>query len=164
MKEQDDKLTIQETEQLCRLYMDCRLSVLEETELQYVLCKLPYSSHCINEVRLMMGLTIPPETFKTKKKTFGFLRTRTAISIAASFTILLVSGIALLHNQSVSEQNPTELYIAYANGHKVSQGQTIRQVKSDMKTADEFLSHIAELEAQEQRMVDNFLNQISLEQ
>lgn len=37
MKEHDVKLTLQETEQLCRLYMDCQLTVLEETELQYVL-------------------------------------------------------------------------------------------------------------------------------
>lgn len=164
MKEQDEKLTLQETEQLCRLYMDCRLSVLEETELQYVLGKLPYSSPCINEVRLVMGLTIPHETFKTKKKAFGFLRNRTAISIAASFTVLFVTGIALLHNQSASEQSPTGLYTAYADGHKVSQEQAVRQVKSDMETADEFLNHIAELEAQEQRMVDNFINQIYLEQ
>ena len=33
MNRQDIQLTLHETEQLCRLYMDCRLSVLEEAEL-----------------------------------------------------------------------------------------------------------------------------------
>ena len=59
MKDQDVKLTFQEIEQLCVLYMDCRLSVLEETELQYVLGKLPYSSPCIDEVRMLMGMEVP---------------------------------------------------------------------------------------------------------
>lgn len=67
MKEQDIKLTLQETEQLCRLYMDCRLSVLEETELQYVLGKLPYSSPCIDEVRMLMGHQISQKALKSTK-------------------------------------------------------------------------------------------------
>ncbi len=164
MKEQDVKLTLQETEQLCRLYMDCKLSVLEETELQYVLGKLPYTSPCIDEVRMLMGLTISKETDKSSKIKSGFWRSRSAISIAASFTILLVIGIALFRNQSLKGQSPSEIYIAYAGGHKVSQEQAIRQVEADMKTAEEFLNHIEGLESQEQRMVNNFINQISTEQ
>ncbi len=162
MKEQDVKLTLQETEQLCRLYMDCKLSVLEETELQYVLGKLAYTSPCIDEVRMLMGLTISKEPNKSSKINPGFWRRRSAISIAASF--LLIAGIALFRNQSLNEQSPSEMYIAYADGHKVSQEQTIRQVEADMKTAEEFLNHIEKLESQEQRMVDNFINQLSAEQ
>lgn len=70
MKEHDVKLTLQETEQLCRLYMDCRLTVLEETELQYVLGRIPYSSPCIDEVRMLMGVSMPPKAFKTPKRKF----------------------------------------------------------------------------------------------
>ncbi len=162
MKEQDVKLTLQETEQLCRLYMDCKLSVLEETELQYVLGKLAYTSPCIDEVRMLMGLTISKEPNKSSKIKPGFWRSRSAISIAASF--LLIAGIALFRNQFLNEQSSSEMYIAYADGHKVSQEQTIRQIAADMKTAEEFLNHIEELESQEQRMVDNFINQLSAEQ
>ena len=182
MKEQDDKLTLQETEQLCRLYMDCslsvfeeteqlcrlymdcRLSVHEETELQYVLGKLSYSSPCIDEVRMLMWTKISKEKPKSSKINPGFWRSRSVISIAASFTILLVFGIALFRNQSMNEQSSSEMYIAYADGRKVSKEQTVRQVVADMKTAEEFLNHIEELESQEQRMVDNFINQISTEQ
>ena len=37
MKQNANHITLEEAEQLCRLYMDCQLSVLEETELEYVL-------------------------------------------------------------------------------------------------------------------------------
>lgn len=73
MKEHDVKLTLQETEQLCRLYMDCKLTVLEETELQYVLGKMPYSSPCIDEVRMLMGVSIP---MKATNDIFGWNKTR----------------------------------------------------------------------------------------
>ena len=55
MKGKDDILTLQETERLCRLYMDCRLTVLEETELEYVLGHMPYRSALIDDVRRVMG-------------------------------------------------------------------------------------------------------------
>ncbi len=70
MKEHDVTLTLHETEQLCRLYMDCQLTVLEETELQYVLGKMPYSSPCIDEVRTLMGAPIPMGVKKPSKKIF----------------------------------------------------------------------------------------------
>ncbi len=163
MKDQDVKLTLQEAEQLCRLYMDCRLTVLEETELQYVLGKLPYSSPCIDEARMLMGLVISMKNGVSKKK-YGFLHSRIAISIAASVAILLTVGIALFNSRALNEQNSSDLYIAYANGQEVSQKLAVNQVKSDIKRADEFLNHIAELEAQEREKVENFINQISHEQ
>lgn len=163
MKVQDVKLTLLETEQLCRLYMDCRLSVLEETELQYVLGKLTYTSPCIDEVRMLMGISISEKALKSSTNKTRFWRSKAAISIAASFTILLIAGITLFRNQSINEQSSSEMYIAYVDGHKVGQEQTIRQVEADMKTAEEFLNHIEELESQEQRMVDNFITQISTE-
>ena len=160
MKEHDVKLTLQETEQLCRLYMDCRLTVLEETELQYVLGKMPYSSPCIDEVRMLMGVSIPMNVKESSKKRFAWLNRKTAIGIAASVTILFAVGVALLNNRPVNDNYSAGVYIAYANGHEVSQELSVQQVKSDMEQADEFLSHIAKLEAQEQKQVENFINQI----
>jgi hypothetical protein len=37
MKQTLEKISIEEAERLCQLYMDCQLSVLEETELEFVL-------------------------------------------------------------------------------------------------------------------------------
>ena len=151
MKEQDIKLTLRETEQLCRLYMNCQLTVLEETELQYVLGKLPYSSPCIDEVRTLMGISIPVCTKRSAGKKFHW---RVSLSTAASVAILFAVGFTLFNNRS------SGVYIAYANGSEVSQELSVRQVKSDMKQADEFLKHIALLEAREHEQIENFINQI----
>lgn len=147
MKEQDKILTLQETEQLCRLYMDCRLSVLEEAELQYVLSKLPYSSPCIDEVRMLMGLTINPESFKAKKKTFSVFRNITAIRIAASFTILFAIGIALLYNPHASSDSPSSfgnghVYIAaYSHGERLKGSEAVAATNIAMAKADSLMRH-----------------------
>lgn len=149
MKEQDVKLTLQETEQLCRLYMDCRLSVLEETELHYVLGKLPYSSPCIDEVRMLMGLTISSRALRNnkKKKHFGFLRSWQIISIAASFTILFVCGLALLHDRttklpydsSLSNDNIPVYVTAYCKGKPLNGNEAITTTKIAMAKADSLM-------------------------
>lgn len=141
MKEQDPKLTIQETEQLCRLYMNCRLSVLEETELQYVLGKLPYSSPCIDEARMLMGLTIHPEALTAKKKVFNLFRNKAAISIAATITALLAIGIALLHNQSVNEFSHDDVYVAaYIHGERLNGNEVINVTNLAMAKADSLMT------------------------
>ncbi len=42
MKHPDNQFTIKEVEKLCQLYQECQLSVLEETELEYVLMQSDY--------------------------------------------------------------------------------------------------------------------------
>ena len=59
--EKDKYLNIDETEQLCRLYMECNLTRLEEAELQYVLEFLPYSTPIIEEVRTLMNISLSCE-------------------------------------------------------------------------------------------------------
>lgn len=55
--EQVKDLTIEEIEALCRLYNECRLSVLEETELEYVLHCTTLSTDLINETKSLMGIS-----------------------------------------------------------------------------------------------------------
>lgn len=160
MKEHDVKLTLQETEQLCRLYMDCRLTVLEETELQYVLGKVPYSSPRIDEVRMLMGISLPMNVKESPKRRLGRLSRIATLRIAASVTILFASGVALINNSTVNDNYSSGIYIAYANGQKISQQLSVQQVKSDMEQADEFLDRIAQMEAEEQEQVENFINHI----
>lgn len=161
MKEHDFKLTLQETEQLCRLYMDCQLTVLEETELHYLLEKLPYSSPCIDEVRKLMGLSCQMNANSSSKKKYRRSnRIFTIIGIAASITILFAVVVTLFNGRTVNDSNSSCIYIAYANGDELSHELSALQVESDMEHADEFLNHIAELEAQEQQQVENFINLI----
>ena len=57
MKQYTRHITVEEAEQLCRLYIDCQLSVLEETELEYVLMQSGLDSPLISETRTMMGIS-----------------------------------------------------------------------------------------------------------
>lgn len=56
MKDKNIKLSVEELETLCNLYIDCKLSVLEETELYYVLLMTDIDSTLINETRTIMGI------------------------------------------------------------------------------------------------------------
>lgn len=160
MKEHNVILTLQEIEQLCRLYIDCRLTVLEETELQYVLGKIPYSSPCIDEARLLMGIAIPMSVKESSKKRFTWFNRKNAVGIAASISILLACGLTLFNAPVGNDNDSSGIYIAYANGQKVSAELSVQQVKSDMEQADEFLKHIAKMKAEEQEQIENFIKQI----
>ncbi|MDE6692672.1 MAG: hypothetical protein K2K05_04740 [Muribaculaceae bacterium] len=147
MKEHDSRLTLQETEQLCRLYMDCRLTVVEETELQYVLGKLPYSSPCIDEVRMLMGITLSAGLLKPRKKYFGFRRYRTAIRIAASFAIIFVIGISLFNNHSLnsgssaSDEDGHTYIAAYRHGERLKGSEAIAATNIAMAKADSLMKY-----------------------
>ena len=163
MKEQDIKLTVQEVEELCRLYMDCRLSVLEETELLYILGKLPYSTPLINDVRAVMGVRVPATATAASSIKSGWLRRRSILSIAASLTLLLGLGFAVI-NKPARQAADDAIYIAYANGQEVGSEQAIRQIKADMEQADALMDHIAELEARELATIDELTNLAQLNQ
>lgn len=164
MKEHDVKLTLQETEQLCRLYMDCRLTVLEETELQYVLGKMPYSSPCIDEVRMLMGVSLPPEVNKSPKKSFRFFRNKTAISIAASIAILFAIGISLHLKQSENSnsslsKNDGHVYIAaYRHGQRLDGNEAVTATNLAMAKADSLMKYASQTENDYMMRANNIIS------
>lgn len=149
MKEHDVNLTLQETEQLCRLYMDCRLSVLEETELQYILGELPYSSPCIDEVRMLMGISITMNTKEHSKKRSGWFNRRTAIGIAASVAILFTVGVAcFLHipaspHSSLSNDNDPVYITAYRHGKRLTGSEAFAVTNMASAKADSLMKYAA---------------------
>lgn len=158
MNKQDTNLTLQDTEQLCRLYMECKLSVLEEKELQYVLTKLPYSTPCINETRMLMGVAIPAAD------KIPFWKRHTVLKAAASVAAIAGIGLVLFNLLSGNVDDNQAVYIAYTNGTILNKEQSIFQVEADMKEAEIFLHQVAELNAKEQSKIDNFINHKPSEQ
>ena len=147
MKGQEDILTLQETEQLCRLYMDCKLTVLEETELQYVLVKLPYSSPCIDEVRVMMGVSIPDYAEKSVKKRSGRFRRRAAVAIAASVAVLIAVGVGLFNNEyiahdsGIADDNAPVYIVAYSHGQRLNGNEAAASTNMAMAKADSLMKY-----------------------
>lgn len=160
MNKYDTYLSQEETEELCRAYLDCQLSVMEETELLYVLSKLPYTSECIDEVRLLMQLSLPPQTSNSPKHSVKRFSPKTYIGIAASIAIFISIGFAFFKGNAGIENASDALYIAYMDGHKLSSIQSKEVVKSDMLRADEFILRMEELENQEKERFEDFINQI----
>lgn len=85
-------LTIHEIEQLCQAYSDCRLSRLQEKELELVLLCTDHTSPIISETRSLMGLTAlmaHPKAnaiTKSKKRLFKYA------GIAACVATIVISG------------------------------------------------------------------------
>lgn len=161
MKKQDVKLTIRETEQLCSLYMDCSLSVLEETELRYLLSQIDYHSPLIDEVRQVMKIDTyisdNPLINSERHGNFKFRKWKVYMSIAASIAIII--GIGFFNWESFSndsiENKP--FYMAYVNGHRLSEKEARLQIEASEKAADDFIKKMTDLEAQQQNMIDNFI-------
>ena len=98
MKQNAKHITIEEAEQLCRLYMDCQLSVLEETELEYLLMQSELDSPLLSETRSLMGISCSVNLQTKKKRLFvawGWW--------AAACVAVLIGCVALLRNHITIE-------------------------------------------------------------
>lgn len=162
MKEQDDKLTLQETEQLCSMYMDCSLSVLEETELRYFLTQVNYHSPMIDEVRRIMDIDTYVSDKASNKdgraKKRLFRNWRVYAGVAASIALIIGIGISLRQPSSQASEESQSYYIAYANGQRLSDEDARIQVEAAIKSADGFLKEMTELEASKRQIIDDFFN------
>lgn len=160
MNKFDTYLSLEETEKLCRAYLNCQLSVMEEMELQYVLSKLPYSSPCISEVRMLMQVSLPSTISYSPKVSSKRFSLKSFFGIAASLTIVIGIGFALFNRNSVVEKGSDAVYIVYVDGQELTPAQSKEIVKSDMQRAEAFIRQMDELESQEKAEFENFINQI----
>lgn len=160
MNEQDYRLTLQETEQLCELFMDCELSVMQENELRYVLSHTEYHSTLIDDVRTLMGVELSafdnPLTKNLPIRKRWWTK-KSYLSIAASITILVCLGTGMFHYTS-SDYSSKQEYIAYVDGHRLSQEAAKKQVETDILLADNFLNEMSVREESDKTMIDNFFN------
>lgn len=161
MKEQDIKLTLQETEQLCRMYMDCRLTVLEEAELRYVLDKLPYSTPCIDEARQAMAAEL---SMSPREKTavvgqrhrwrFGWIA-----GIAASIALVLAFSIPYIASER-GDVAGEGMFIAYEGGRKLDPESSEIAVESSLKRAEALMAMAEALEKEDELRIQKILKPI----
>ena len=122
MKQDTRHITIEEAEQLCRLYMDCQLSVLEETELEYVLMRSELDSPLLRETRALMGISRSVYLQAKKKSLFVTWGWRAAACVA-----ILIGCVALLRNHITTETDA----IANKEGVELSVNTTKDIAKSE---------------------------------
>jgi len=157
MKTDELLLTVDELDELCRLYMDCKLSVLEEKELEYVLSKTTLTSSSIEEVRSLAGIQAFKPTLSKpiiqKKFSNWWLKT----GIAASVAILLSIGVAVLKTDN-SKSSVSDSCIVYVNGQEIHGDVAMTHIESETRKAEEFINRMAELEEEEQNKIEQFMN------
>ena len=147
MKTPDNILTIEEVELLCRLYHECRLSVLEETELQLLLTHSPFSSPIIDETRALMNIALissaqqkpaasPSPMAKVSKPRHFFRKLCLYGSIAS---VLLIIGVGLARSNRVGDHYAC---ISYFNGVGVSGPLAERQIEAEFRRANALVAFV----------------------
>lgn len=157
MKTEVLNMTVDELDILCNLYIECKLTVLEEKELEYVLSRTSLTSSSIEEVRSLIGiqtLTHTPSKPIRKRKIFDW---RYAAGIAASVAILFSIGFTVLRYDD-SQSTVQADYIAYVNGQEIQGNAAKAHIESETRKTEEFLSRLAELEEEEQNKIEHFMN------
>ena len=99
-----ESLTLNELEQLAQAYLDCRLTRLEEKELELLLASSPLSSPTIDEAREQMALTSLMAASHSRRRVAKrrFIRFG---SIAACLAAIVIGGTMLIA--------PTEPQVSY---------------------------------------------------
>ena len=127
MKQETRHMTVEEAEKLCRLYMDCQLSVLEETELEYVLMQSELDSPLLSETKALMSISRSVNLQAKKKRMFVTWGWRTAACVA-----IIIGCAALLWNHTTSKNDT----IAYKEGTEISVDKTRDIAKSEATKKD----------------------------
>ena len=172
MKDNDNILTLQETEDLCRLYLECQLSVLEEKELRYILTKVNYTSPVIEEAKQsMIAEGLLSMNRKVKKKIHLTWLRRTA-GIAASLIIIFTVSIFIMdkgdniqlahqpkESQVSSRSNDSDLVIAYEGGRKLNPEESEKAVNESLKKAEALMA-MAQTKEREDELKQEFFMQL----
>lgn len=152
MKEYDDRLTVQEVEELCALYMKCGLTPLEEAELEYVLATAGYDSELIRETRAVMGLSRklaedPMEESSRKKAPRPRLprHSRLTLTGIAAGAAIAIASLAGLSNHTSSDIE----YTVYANGRQLRGDQAREAAEAQVAKFERFERHMARIQEQQ---------------
>ena len=135
--------TVEELDELCRLYMDCKLSVLEEKELEYVLSHTSMTSQAIEEVRNLMRIQgRPPRSFQPDnvRRSWNW---RLFSGIAASVAVMLSVAFYFISPQdSLHSPDSDAVYIAaYSNGQRLSGREAEVSTTMAMAKADSLMNY-----------------------
>ena len=156
MKQTTEGFTIEEAERLCQLYMDCKLSVLEETELEYVLSQTELDSPMIQDTRKLMGISRTVRFSNTVKRPSSHRLLKWALRTAACAAILL-GCVTILRNSLAADDAEC---IAYVEGHQVSTEQARNIAEADVARMEQFMHTVATQRTAEEAKVKQFINMI----
>lgn len=159
---QEMNLSIKEIETLCLLYNECRLSVQEETELEYILLCTAYSSDIINETKELMGLSrqmkLANDTSARHRRTPLQKALIWTLSAAASVAVILTGSVFLSKINEMGTSTGDSHYVAYVKGKQVDEKTARKIAETEAAKVEEFMQAIERQKAAEQNKVKQFFN------
>ena len=159
MKHYDNQFTIEEIERLCQLYLDCQLSVLEETELEYVLMQCDFKSPIIYETKELMTISHSVKFAETKKTRSSFLAW--SMSAAACMAIALGTFTLLHHFNNTNKSLNNDYCIVYISGKRADNEEAHKIAEADVAKMQQFMQTVNEQRAQEEAKVEQFMNYLN---
>lgn len=161
MKQVKD-LSINEVETLCRLYNECRLSVLEEAELEYILLSTSFRSDIIDETRMLMGMShqvkLPDNTpIRSKRTGFRSIVVWT-LTAAAGVAMVVTAGYSLLGKHETVPSATESYYVAYVEGRQVDEEIARQMAVTEEAKVEAFMQFVENQKTAEQDKVRQFIN------
>ena len=156
----NERLSVTELEELCHLYLDCRLTRLQEQELHLVLLDQDVNSPLIDEVRGMMGFELRMSADAVPSASTVGIRRRwwqrwSVANIAASLFILLASAATFMYLGTSNNQTDAT-YMVYVDGNRIDdRAEAEAIIRADIDKANAMLERSAELRRdQQQKMAE----------
>ena len=172
MNKENIILTAEETEQLCRLYLDCMLTIQEETELRYILPELPYDTPVISEARktmeaegLLSGTNIVMKPQSSRKRIFRFADIAASVAITAGAWLMFSMGNGadfLKYAQGYKQADKPEIAIAYSGGEMLDASASEKAVILSQNKAEALLAMAEAMEREAQLQQQYIIDKTNL--
>lgn len=123
MNDNNKILTVEELDALSKAYLECRLTKLEEKELELVLLSCNASSPIIDEARETMSATAEFEKTAPKRELPVFKTVRfTRAAAAVGFIMVMTFAVALFRKNVGNTENATDSFAVavYVDGERLS--------------------------------------------
>lgn len=156
-----NNLTLKELEILAQAYLDCRLSRVQEKELELVLYNTDMSSPVIDEARLTMGISTlmeagrKPRTLhlKQRRRWFG-----AAAWAAASVGVLVIASLLYFSGSSFPSGNSDGEYVSvYVDGKPLSREDALAEAAMSQAASMAMMERmLAEAKADSERNMEYF--------
>lgn len=160
MKPTAYKFNIKEVERLCQLYLNCQLSVFEETELEYVLVSCDFHSPIISETKDVMAVSRLLNFAEPPKKMLG--NWKWALQAAACVAILLGTFSIFHHFNKIDiKSTDNDDCIVYVYGKRASAEEAYKIAENDVAKIQQFMQTVNKKNAQEREKVEQFMNHIN---
>ncbi|MBP5560952.1 MAG: hypothetical protein J6X70_04030 [Muribaculaceae bacterium] len=153
MRHHDAQFNLKEVEKLCQLYQDCQLTVLEETELEYVLAHCDFDSPVIKETKGLMTVSRSVKFAANEKPHKSVWKWVPRVAACAA----LVLGIAAIYHANQSNDN----CIVYVSGEKANDEIAHEIAEADVAKMQQFMQVVNEQKAAEEEKVKQFTNHIN---